>query len=81
MKTSKKEISFRCPHCKERQYKICEWQDASVGYDFNFESQEFEMRPIDYAEHADWACSECGHKFDTSKLPKEVREAISDYPS
>lgn len=82
MKTkTKKEISYVCPHCKEKQYTICEWQKADVGYDFSFETQDFEMRPIDNAEHNEWACSNCGEHIDTKELPKEVREAISDYPS
>jgi len=82
MKTkTKKEISFTCPHCKEKQNKICEWQNADIGYDFDLESQEFEMRPIDYAEHNSWACSDCGKTLDTSKLPREVRKAIEDYPA
>jgi len=74
----KKELSFICPYCKEKQDGLCEWQHGDIGYDFDFGTCQFEMRDIEYTEHDCWTCPSCGEEIDLIELPKNIQKLMKD---
>jgi len=64
---------FICPNCKNKQTSINRWETASVVYEYDFESKNWEMRDVEGGDFEDWACSECGAVL---VLPEELLEQI-----
>lgn len=73
MSEVKKIKSFICPHCKEKQTTVLEWQTVSVASEFYLDTGMSEF-DVDHegGEHESWTCPGCGED-----LPENICEQIS----
>lgn len=63
---------YICPHCKEKQTSVIEWQTVSMATEFNLKTKEFESGiNKEGGDHEAWVCPECGEE-----LPEELCEKI-----
>ena len=51
---------FICPHCGNKQESINRWETASVAYEYDFDTKNWEMKDIEGGDFEDWTCPECG---------------------
>jgi len=65
--------TYTCPHCKEKQESINQWQTCSVGYEYDFDNRSWEMKDINDGDFEAWACPSCG--VDLS-IPKKMEKII-----
>lgn len=73
-------IEFKCPHCNEMQTTIRRWEQTSIGYEFDFEKNDFtsDKKMSDYSEFELYACTNCGEELSKDNLPKNVQELLKD---
>lgn len=64
---------FICPSCGQKQTSVSRWEIASVGYEYDFETQNWEMKDVESGDFEDWACPECGTAL---LLPEKLLEKI-----
>ena len=61
--------SYICPHCKEKQTTVIQWQDTLIAYEFDLKSGESEKVDEIVGEHESFACPACG-----KDLPRKLNE-------
>lgn len=61
--------SFTCPGCGEKQESVCQWQTASILYEFDFKSRGWEQKDIEGGELENWVCPGCGFILSENDFP------------
>jgi predicted RNA-binding Zn-ribbon protein involved in translation (DUF1610 family) len=64
---------FICPSCGKKQTAVNRWETASVCYEYDFETQNWEMKDIEDGDFEDWTCPECRAIL---VLPEKLLEQI-----
>ena len=57
--TKKTKFSYICPYCKGVQDTIREWDDASIGYDYNIATQEYKEYKTIFRSNKEYTCPDC----------------------
>ena len=64
---------FICPYCGQKQVSVNRWETASVCYEYDFETKNWEIKDVDGGELEDLVCPECGAVL---FLPEKLLEQI-----
>ena len=66
--------NYICPHCKEKQNSITQWETISVAYEFDLKNGDsVKIGEGSNSEHEKFSCPNCGEK-----LPEKMSFKIWD---
>lgn len=71
-KQQKDKYSYICPHCKERQDSIDEWQNGDILYNYDIKKQEWKDIEILNGENTVYQCPECKKDLDYELIKKYI---------
>lgn len=82
MKKPKQLTTFICPHCKEEQTSITQWQSVWTAFDYDFKTDQYEK--VDEGNVDDngyFACPNCGETIEEdSDIITKLKKAYPTLP-
>lgn len=70
----KNKKEYICPACKEKQNTITSWEDCSVGWNYDLETQNYEQRDIESGDFEAFTCPSCGNELEIKFVKKIAPE-------